>query len=265
MFLRCRTRAVVAVLFALASIPAIAQVTTTIDSTSQATSILNQSLSASGTAMNAVQGFTASGIITYYWGGQSIQGNATVRAKGGDQFRLDADVPGGTKSVAFSHRTGSNKEPDGTVSTIPAHNTLSAGVLTFPYLSMASALADSNVSISYVGLADVGGRQVHQVRVTRIFPDGSDPDGTLTKLSTIDYFIDPKTFLVLKTADLTHPKQTLTESYTHEIEFDGYTAMSGIAVPTIVREKVGGQTIWELRVSSVTFNTNLTDADFSLQ
>jgi hypothetical protein len=48
------------------------------------------------------------------------------------------------------------------------------------------------------------------------------------------------------------------------VEFEGYTAMRGVAVPTIIREKVSGQTIWELRLSSINFNTNLTDTDFAL-
>jgi len=38
-----------------------------------------------------------------------------------------------------------------------------------------------------------------------------------------------------------------------------------VAVPTVVREKVGGQTIWEFHLSDINFNSNLTDADFSLQ
>jgi hypothetical protein len=101
--------------------------------------------------------------------------------------------------------------------------------------------------------------------VTRTFAKQSDPDGTLSKLSAVDYYIDPQTFLVLSTEDLTHPVQSLSESYRHSIEFDGYTAMSGVAVPAVVREKVAGQTTWEFHLSSITLNSSLSDSDFALQ
>jgi hypothetical protein len=110
------------------------------DSPSKATSILNQSVAASGLSDNAVQGFTASGIITYFWGGESVQANERISAKGGDQFRFDADVPGGTKSLSINRLSGTSKDADGKLTSIPAHNTMTAAVLTFPYLSIASAV-----------------------------------------------------------------------------------------------------------------------------
>jgi hypothetical protein len=81
----------------------------------------------------------------------------------------------------------------------------------------------------------------------------------------MDYFVDSETLLVVKTTGLIHPKETLTESYTQEFEFDGYTARNGVAVPTIVREKIGGAKTWEFRLSDITFNATLADADFSLR
>jgi hypothetical protein len=70
---------------------------------------------------------------------------------------------------------------------------------------------------------------------------------------------------VSKTGDLTHPVETLTESYSHEVELEDYTAMSGVAVPTLMREKVSGQTLWEFRLTNITFNTDNADADFSVR
>ena len=244
----------------LHSLPSIAQAPA---SDAKAVVLLNQSLTASGAGN--VGGFTASGSITYFWAGQAIQSNATIRAKGGNQFRLDADVPGGTRSVALSRRSGKRKDADGKLTEIPAHNTTSLGGTSFPYLSIAAVLNDPAYSIAYVGLADVGVRQAHQVRVTKIFPKDTDPDGVLAKLSQTDYFIDPQSSLVVKTADFTHPIENLNENYLREMELDSYTAMKGVAVPTIVREKIAGQTTWEFRLSTITFNTTLTDAYFVIQ
>lgn len=260
MFLR--RSAFIVVLFTFVSVSTQAQST---GSDSKALAILNQVLDTSGMALKSFRAFTASGTITYFWAGQAVEGAATIRAKGSDQFRLDANMPDGARSVSTSRRGGKRKDADGRLSEIPAHNTLTAGILTFPYPSIAAALADTDVTIGYAGLVESGGRQWHQVRVARVFPQDADPEGMLAKLAAVDYFIDSQTLLVVKTADLTHPKETLTESYAHEVEFEAYTAMSGVAVPTIVREKVGGQTIWEFHLSNINFNSNLTDADFSLQ
>ena len=246
----------------LAARPALAQAPA---SNPQAVSLLQQALDTSGMTVKSFRTFTANGTITYFWAGEAVEGAATIRARGDDQFRLDANMPDGARSVSTDRRGGSRKGPDGKLVEIPAHNTLTAGILTFPYPSIAAALMDANVTISYAGLVESGGRQLHQVRVARVFPEDADPEGILAKLAAVDYLIDSQTLLVVKTADLTHPKETLTESYTHEVEFEAYAAMSGVAVPTVVREKVGGQTIWEFHLSDINFNSNLTDADFSLQ
>jgi hypothetical protein len=249
-------------LFTAVAVPAGAQ---TAASDQRGVTVLQQTLIVSGAAMNPIRTFSANGTITYFWAGRPVQGPATIRSRGSDQFRLDANLPDGTRSYATSQQGGNRKGADGKLTAIPAHNTLSATILTLPYPSIAAALGDSSVTISYLGLVDAGGGTAHQVRVTRTFAKESDPDGILSKLSRTDYFIDAQTYLVIRTEDLTHPLESLSESYSHSIELDRYTAMGGIAVPTLVREKVAGQTTWEFRLSSIVFNTNLQDSDFTIQ
>ncbi len=93
-----------------------------------------------------------------------------------------------------------------------------------------------------------------------------DPDGTLSQLCITDYFVDQQTYLIAKSVDMTHPDATYLESYSHEIDLGNYaTAANGINVPMLVAEKVGGQTIWQAQLSSISFNTGLSDANFVLQ
>jgi len=235
--------------------------------TSQGVTVLTQSLNASGAAnqQSPVQSFTASGTITFFWAGQQVQAPATILMHGSSQFRLDASLPGGTRSVAVSGNTGARKAEDGTLTPIPLHNTISMGGTSFPYLSIAAALADSTLTVSDVSLVDSGDQQLQKVRVTKNFSADQDPNGIVAKLSQTDYFVDPKTNLVVKVADVTHPIQTLTEDYPREMEFESYSVVSGVAVPTVVRERINGQKVWEFSLSSISFNTNLTDADFSIQ
>jgi len=237
--------------------------------------VLIQSVNASGATnpLKPIQDFLATGTITYFWAGEQVQGPATVKGRAPDQFRLDANLPSspacvgcpGTRTYAVSHGQGALKDPDGALKPIPYHNTVNIGVLSFPYLTITAALNDPLTSVSYVGLVDSSGRQLHQVRIQRRFSPEFDTDGTLSRLTITDYFVDPQTNLVLKIADMTHPDETLTEDLTHDVELGNYTSVNGVQVPMIVREKVGGNMIWELRLASISFNVGLTDANFVLQ
>lgn len=232
-----------------------------------AVAVLNKSLTASGATnpLNPVRDFVATGTITYFWAGEEVQGAATVKARGYDQFRLDANLPEGTRSYSVSHAVGFLKDQNGSLSEIPEHNTVNTGILSFPYPTVAANLAAPLTAVSYLGLVEVGSRQAHQVRVQRHFSSEADSDGTMSKLCTTDYFVDPQTYLLLKTLDTTHPVHTLTEDLTHEIELQNYTSVNGVMVPTLIREKIIGQTIWEFRLTAISLNTGLTDLDFILQ
>lgn len=184
-----------------------------------------------------------------------------MRGRGAGQFRLDAVLPEGARSYVISGWRGASRESGGKFKRIPLHNTINIGVLTFPYLTVSAALNDPLAAFSYVGPAEYRGRQVHQVRVRRGIEAAKD--GIIERLRTTDYFVDVETSLVLKTLDETHPVENLDEQYTQEIELESYTTIDGAAVPLVVRRKVSGQAVWELRLAEVKFNVGLTDADFA--
>lgn len=236
-------------------------------SDAQAISVLTQAVNASG-IMNPVKpilDFAATGTITYFWAGEQVSGPVTVRGRGPDQFRIDANLPEGTRSWAVSRGVGARREMDGRLGQIPFHNTINLGVVTFPQLTLAVRVNEPTSVALTVGTGVVNGRQVNQIRVQRLFPKEQDPDGTISKLATTDYFVDADTGFVIKTLDLTHSDDDLKENFTHEVEFENYTVKDGVNIPTLIREKIIGQTIWELRLINVAFNSGLTDLDFILQ
>jgi hypothetical protein len=232
----------------------------------QAVAVLQHALAVSGASLNPVRSFVASGTITYFWAGQKVVGPATIRARGHDQFRIDADMPDGRRSLAMRREGGSRKGADGKLDEIPSHNTLSGVlVLTLPYPAIAAALSDTAARIEYVERADVGGQPAHRVRVTTEFSKEDDPEGLLAKLSRTDYLVDAGTGLIIRTEDAAHPVDNMLEEYSREVEMERYTAMSGIAVPVIVREKIAGQITWEFQLTSISFNGSLSDSEFLVQ
>jgi len=266
------TRPYIAVLFCL--LPALhsafgQDATTAIDTSADSTSanILLQAVNASGVSdpSRPVTDFTATGKITYFWAGEEVSGTATLLGRRGGQFRLDAQLPNGTRSIRVSRGIGWIKETDRQVRAMPMHNAINMGTMTFPILDIATSLDDPETRTQYLGSEVISGVQANRVRVQRTFSSSQDPDGTLAKLCEREYFIDPGSGLLVKTLDMIHPEETLTESYLHEMEFDNYSVFEGVRVPTLIREKIIGQTTWELQISNVTFNTGLTDANFELQ
>lgn len=232
----------------------------------QAVAILQQALIAAGGTRGLawIQDFTATGTITYFWARQQVPGTATVKGRGSDQFRLDSSLPPGTRSHAVSHERGALRDLSGRITRLSYHNTINTGILTFPYLSVAAVLSDPLTTVSYVALVAIGGRQAHQIRVQRHF-GVSDPQGIISNLSIKDYFVDALTSLIVKTTDMTHPPETYTTSFPHEVELQSYGNVGGINMPMLVCEKILSQTVWEIRLSGVSFNTGLTDLDFVLQ
>lgn len=231
----------------------------------QAIAILTQALSAAGgVSPSSFSDFKGTGTITYFWAGEKVLGKATVRGRGVDQFRLDADMPDGKRSYAVSHGRGNFKDAANKTTEIPYHNTINAGIPIFPYPTIAAALSDPLTDITYIGLAEVGGRQVQQVRVQRTLPPERDPHGVLSKLMVTNYFTDSQTGLVVKISDKTHPVETLNINYLHDFELENYKNVNGINVPTVVREKIDRQLMWELHLETVSINAGLNDADFSI-
>jgi hypothetical protein len=43
------------------------------------------------------------------------------------------------------------------------------------------------------------------------------------------------------------------------MEFDDYVSVKGISLPCLIREKIIGQTLWELRLTDISFNNGLSD------
>src|SRR5258708_7892983 len=70
----------------------------------QALDVLGRALNAAGgaTALGTIADYTASGAVTYHWGGKDVEGTVTLSGRGLDQFRMDSNLPTGLRSWAAS-------------------------------------------------------------------------------------------------------------------------------------------------------------------
>lgn len=236
------------------------QSSTTAPHDTQAVNTLVQCLTAAGgvQAISAIQDFTGAGNITYFWAGQQVTGPVTVRGLGVPYFRLDAQLPQGTRSWLVTGLQGTTKSADGSTIPISYANVVNMGSLTVPYLAIATALSDSSISISTVGTTTVDGRQGLIIRTQRTFSATDDPTGDLAKLNTKNYVIDAQTFAILETQDTFWSEDGRMLPTKREMVFSNFKAVNGISVPFSIVEKLGGQQTWSLQFDSVTFNSGIT-------
>lgn len=231
----------------------------------QAVAILSQAVTAAGgvNALSAILDLTATGQISFYWGGDAVQGTATMRWRSINQFRLDATLPDGAHSWIATVGAALEKHPDGTITPMPFQNTLKPASVTFPFIPLVAALGDSTTSISYVGLVTHDGQQAHDIRVQRNFQANSDPYGAHSALTRMDFFIDPNTLLIQSVQDMAYRKDNEPGESPRELQFSGYQSTSGIVVPFTIKELIGGQQTVTIQLNQFTFNSGLTDADFT--
>lgn len=241
------------------------QTTTTLQRDPQALAILSQVLSAAGgaNALTAIQDFTASGQVTFYWAGEAVQGSVTVQCRGLNQFRLEATLPDGVHSWIVSKGSALEKHPDGSMTPMPFENTLKPASITLPLTQLAAALQDASMSITYIGLVTHDGQQAHDIRLQKVLPATSDPYGVQSKITRADFFIDPNTFSILSVQDMAYRRDNEPGESPHEMQFSDNQSTSGILVPFSITELIGGQQTVSIQLSQITFNSGLTDADFT--
>lgn len=236
-----------------------------IDTANQARAILNQALNASGYASRPLPGFTASGTISYYAGVDKQVGTVEIKARGYDQFRMDATMPTGTRTVSFDRSSGRHKEPNGRMLELPAHAMLVAINPLLPYMELANALSRADYSFSYQGTVQEGSHQLHIIRLRRIITKAQDPTGQVEELTQADYFIDGQSLQITRINSTIASNTNINERYPQVIEFENYAGKSAIIVPTTVRLILGGSTAWEVQISNLVASNGLSDADFSVR
>ena len=230
----------------------------------QGLAVLKQAIAAAGgsNALGSVQDFTASGSITYFWADQQVEGSVMLRGRGTNEFRLDANLPQGTRSWPVSKGEGSLLEATGARSSIPFSNSWNLGSLSAPHLGMLAALSDTSMSVVLVGQTAVANKQVYDVRLQKSFTLTEDLTGELSRWTSKDYLIDSENFMLMATQDVENSNDAPWQSFKHQVLFSDYRAVNGVILPFLIIETINGQQTWKVQITSITLNTGLTDSAF---
>lgn len=226
----------------------------------QAVAVVNQALSAAGgtVAITGIDDFTETGSVTQDPGpNPALHGTVTIRARGFDQFRIDTNLPSGTRSESTDRRTTIRYE-DGSIQELHSQPPLYPVRIALPVLHLRAALASPGLSLTYKGTVTVNGNPAYDVQVQRTLSAGMDPNSLLTRYLTIDYFIDASTSEVVMMQD------TVAKGSVRQLQYSNFTPVNGITVPFSISEAIQGQTLRVFQLNRVAFNSGLQDSDFQL-
>jgi len=232
----------------------------------RAITVLNSCLEKTGGtgAITTVQDISATGNITYYWGAQEVDGEASIRARGLDQFRLDASLPEGKTSWIVNRGQGTLEKADGTVRKSAMNNSLVTGAVTFPEAKVPFFLNDPRIALQY-GLSTVNGAAAYRIQIR--LPVRSDRGSTAisNQPGLLDMFFEVNTCHLVKTQDVFYPTTSTQDHYVHELFFGDFRAIQGRLLPHVIIERFAGQTTWMLRLQSISLNTGIQNSEFELE
>jgi len=238
----------------------------------QAITILNQAVAALGgiTSISAIKDYSGTGTMIFHQSQtEQVNGTVTISGLGLGEFRMDSNLPAGTRSYAISQGRSHRKREDGTLSHFPPSGPIPSSDA-FPYVTpifpsgmgfpnqeLLVALNSPQLSVSYMGFVQLDGHSVHEIQVQRVRP-AQGPNDAMAEYNLVDLFVDPSTFQVVMTQDML-PKHVI-----HQIRYSTYTSSNGVLVPLSISEEMGGQRTWDITLNQIQFNTGLSDTNFEL-
>jgi len=224
-----------------------------------AVSLAQQSVAAL-TGGATISDVTLNGNVTSILGADYETGTGTFKAKGTSESRVDLSLGSGTRSDV---RNVTNSAPagawakNGRNSTPYAdHNCWTDSAWFFPALSSLTQTANPSFVFSYIGQEQHGGLNTQHIQVNQL--------GPFQSVSTMDFYLDPASYLPLAVAFNAHPDNDMNKNIPTEILFANYQTVSGFQVPFNVQRMFNGGVVLDVTITTAVFNTGLPDSLFTL-
>jgi hypothetical protein len=246
--------------------PAVVQQTPS--SSTQASQLLQQSLAAlqGNTSLSDV---TLSGTARRIAGSDDESGAAVLKALASGAGRSDLSLSSGQRSEVQNYSAttpaGSWSGPDGVAHPIAFHNLLTEPSWFFPAFAISRRLSGSNFIATYIGHETHNGQAVEHVSVYQSLPFPNPPGvPTFQHLTQVDFFLDATTLLPATISFSIHPDNNSLLDLPIEVRFSDYRPMNGAQVPFHVQKYLNNSLILDFQANSVTLNSGLTAANFSM-
>jgi hypothetical protein len=224
--------------------------------------ILRQSIAAMGGTFPMDS--SASGAVTITAGSETQEGTITIATRGSSQT-LEQLIGGtGAKTVIFSNGLAAETDNLGGKKVYSLELGASTQSALFPLPLFSAILSFTDSMYEYVALESIGGIDCHHIRTWRTF--NSKPEfGYLAPFSMRDIWISTATNLPAKIAYSIRSGRGAEPSTAVEVSYSKYQQIAGIQYPFVISQSLNGTPWMTISISSVSFNTGLSDSTFSVQ
>ena len=157
---------------------------------------------------------------------------------GDDQFRLDTQTSKGPTSTRISGQFGRAQGSDGKVTAIPSEVAASR---IFPFEEPRTLIKSGRkVSLKDDGFVTIDGTQLHRVTLERSSL-GINPVTKLTSTLAMDFYFDPASHLLMKTAAATPVRQGRKVKFPFVVAYGDYRKIGEVMVSFLMSETVQGE------------------------
>jgi hypothetical protein len=250
------------------SIPQLTVAQQTTSWSTQALQLLRQSLAALQ-GSSSLSDVTLTGSAHRIAGSDDESGSAVFKALASGAGRSDLDLSSGQRSevqnLTATEPAGAWSGPDRASHPIANHNLLTEPAWFFPAFAIARRLSSTGYVGTYVGHEIHNGQAVEHISVSQT-PSPHIASGLfpLQHLTQVEFFLDSTTLLPSAIAFTIHPDNNALLDILVEVRFSDYRPVNGGQVPFHVQKYLNNSLALDFQVASVTFNSGLSAASFSL-
>jgi hypothetical protein len=205
----------------------------------------------------------ATGNVTIVAGSLTTDGTIRILTRGTNQSSEQTTLPESAYTVIYSQGLA-DETIKSTTTSIPLERAATSQSVCFPLPFLAAALANSDESIQYVALETSGSQSFQHLRIQNTF--ASQPAfQQFASFSNFDVWLDATTGLPQRISFARRNGGGSAPSISVEAFFSNYKTTSGTAYPTQINLSLNGTPWTTITITSVAFNTGLTDSNFPIQ
>jgi hypothetical protein len=227
----------------------------------QAVALLQASVKAMGGTVPSDS--VATGNVTIVAGSLTSNGTIQILTRGTNQSSEQSTLPESTYTVIYSQGLA-DETLNSTTTGIPLERAATSQSVCFPLPFLAAALANADDSIQYVALETSGQQSLQHIRIQNTF--ASQPNlQQFASFAIFDVWLDANTSLPQRISFARRNGGGATPSISVDALFSAYKTTSGAAYPSQINLSLNGTPWTTITITSVAFNTGLTDSNFPIQ
>jgi hypothetical protein len=213
---------------------------------------------------------TLTGSVVSFLGGEQQTGRISLWARRTAESRIEISLPRGHRTEVRGFSRGAPgcawAGDDGKLHPAADHNCLTDASWFSPALSSLGDTSASNLYFEDLGNVTESGLTLRHVRTWRTVSRGSARTlAAIAKLSTVDFYLDPGSFLPLIARFNVHPDDDSGEDIPVEVRFADYRNIGGARVPFRIQKLLSGGLQLDITLSDVRLNTGLADTLFVIE